>query len=219
MWPIIVSYYTKNTLYENQVEDLIRSCQDLGLPYDVVPIESLGSWSKNCCFKPSFLLQKLLLHRRPIVWTDADSVIVKKPELFTHLNCDMGVHIREHLPETDSSKVLSGTIFINYTSRAKRLLKLWLLECKRRVEREGLVLDQEALRDVIYRYPHGALIDHLPSSYCQIFDKKQEEAPVFIHYQASRIERALNSDNQILGVFLKELHGEDLKTFQTHQEI
>lgn len=219
MWPIIVSYYTRNTLYENQVEDLIKSCESLELPFDIVPIESLGSWSKNCCFKPTFLLEKLLQHRRPIVWTDADSTVMRKPELFRHLTSDLGVHIREHLSETDSSKVLSGTIFINYTSGAKRLLKLWLLECRRKMERQELVLDQEALRDVIYRYPHGALIEHLPSSYCHIFDKSEEECPVFVHYQASRIERALNSDNEILGLFMKELHGSDLKTFPRSQEL
>ncbi len=214
MLPIIVSYYTKDTLYEIQVKDLIQSCETLGLAHDIVGIETLGSWSKNCCFKPAFLLSKLMEHRRPIVWTDADSVVMRQPELFLGMGADMAVHMREHLPKDDVAKVLSGTIFINYTSRSKRLLKLWILECKRHMEGKALPLDQEALRDVIYHYPHGAVVESLPEAYCHIFDKSECEKAVFVHYQASRIERVLNEENSIFGHFLKELDGMDLKTFR-----
>jgi hypothetical protein len=207
MLPIIVSYYTKNSLYEKQVEDLVRSCEELQLEYDITGIASLGSWSANCCFKPTFLLQKLLQYRRPIVWTDADSVMMKRPELLGTLRCDLAVHVRELLPVSDRGKVLSGTVFINYSSLAKRLLKMWILEC----QRQGI--DQEALRDVLFHYPHGASVEHLPASYCHIFDKGDNPDAVFVHYQASRMEK----DHEVVKLFLQELSGEEFKTF--HKSI
>ena len=59
MNPLIVSYYTAGTGYEVEVQNLIASCRKLDLQADIVPIPSRGSWDKNCCYKPEFLLEKL----------------------------------------------------------------------------------------------------------------------------------------------------------------
>lgn len=208
MLPVIVSYYTKNSLYEKQVRDLVASCKALCLEYDIEAIDSFGSWSKNCCYKPAFILKKMLEHRRPIVWTDADSVIIKTPKLFKTLDSDFALHVREHLPQDDFSKVLSGTLFINYSTKAKIFVKLWLLESLKSST------DQEALRDTIIKYPNIANIFHLPSSYCHIFDKQEDLDAVFVHYQASRAQREIEKGNWLLDAFLNELEGEEFKTFR-----
>lgn len=217
MLPVVVSYYTKGSLYEKEAQDLVNSCKSLQLEYDIEAINDLGSWSNNCCYKPTFLLKKLSQYRYPIVWTDVDSVIVQNPDLFEGLSADFAAHIRENLPNDDIAKVLSGTLYINYTSKAKRLLKMWILECNKLKNAQELPLDQDALRSVIYNYPHGADVYHLPSSYCKIFDKDDEplsEEAVFVHYQASRFHAGATEDFAAQQQLLRQLDSLELKEFR-----
>ena len=51
MIPTVVSYYTKNTPYEDEIKHLIASCEKFGIPYEIDGIPNLGSWEKNCCYQ------------------------------------------------------------------------------------------------------------------------------------------------------------------------
>ncbi len=188
-FPTVVSYYTQHTGYEREVRNLIASCQALGLPYYVEGVPSFGSWERNCCYKPRYLLDKLAALRTPLLWVDADAVIVKKPHLFTSLDADIALRIVDTLPATSSSKMISGTLFCNTTHATKQLLQEWEEECQRLLsERQGEVWDQVALRNVALR--SKAKIASLPRAYYTIYDTMtpacQKEA-IIIHYQASRI--------------------------------
>ena len=93
MTPIIICYYTKDTGYENEIENLITSCEKFSLPYVVDAIDSLGTWEKNCCYKPRYILDKITSLKRPVLWLDADCVVVQKPTLFDSLECDIALRI------------------------------------------------------------------------------------------------------------------------------
>ncbi len=188
-FPTIVSYYTQHTGYEREVQNLIASCQELDLPYHIEGVRSLGSWEKNCCYKPRYLLDKLAELRTPLLWVDADAVFLKKPLLFTSLDTDIALRVVETLPDTSPSKMISGTLFCNTTDATKNLLKEWEDECQRLLrENQGEVWDQAALRNVALR--STARITPLPRAYYTIYDTMtpacQQEA-IIVHYQASRI--------------------------------
>jgi hypothetical protein len=190
--PLIVSFYTKDTLYEKEAGDLIASLKKLDLEHEVVAAPNKGSWSANCCYKPEFLLEKLEEHKRPLIWTDADSVFMQRPTLLEDCHADVALRINDHVPVEDKAKMLTATFFINNTASAKKLLQLWKRECERLLARKGneLVFDQVALKKVVLHYPTIVEIKRLPRNYLLIVDtpedkKVPQEEAVVVHYQAS----------------------------------
>ena len=211
--PLVISYYTEGTLYEKEAVDLIASCEKFGLEYEISAVPNLGSWSANCCYKPEFILKKLEEHKRPVIWTDIDSVFVKKPELFDECYADVAMRINDHVPVEDRAKILSGTLFFNDTPSAKKLLQLWQKECERHIAKGGMVFDQVCLRKVVLHYPTIVEMKRLPVSYVMIVDnpedKKYPEDAVIVHYQASRLYQKI-IDNEVapLAAYLSQ---EELK--------
>ncbi|MFA6119640.1 MAG: hypothetical protein WCT85_06425 [Parachlamydiales bacterium] len=78
MHPTIISCYTNDTLYEEEIKDLILSCENLNLEYSIDGYDSLESWEKNCCYKPKYILKKPLGLKKPLLWIDADGIVVKR---------------------------------------------------------------------------------------------------------------------------------------------
>jgi len=61
----------------------------------VVAIKPLGSWQKNTIFKATFILQMLKKHApKPIVWFDADSVLLHRPDLLYMIDADAAFYFR-----------------------------------------------------------------------------------------------------------------------------
>ncbi len=200
-FPLIVCYYTKDTLYQLEVQNLIASCEQWGLEHHVEPISSLGSWERNCSFKPFFLMEKLQQFQRPIFWVDADAVFVKKPQWLDVFEKDMAVRINEKWDDAHPSKVITGSVFVNATDGAAKILKSWGRECIDSFlnpQRTDEVWDQIALRDVILRGEKGMDIGPLPLGYMAIVDnpcdQKEIDNVVIAHYQASRrLKKTINS--------------------------
>lgn len=44
---MIAGFYTKDSIYEAEKQRFLRSAQLMGLPTDVVPVSSTGSWVRN----------------------------------------------------------------------------------------------------------------------------------------------------------------------------
>jgi len=202
-FPLIVSFYTKNTLYQLEVQNLIASCKNYDLEMCIEGIESFGSWELNCAYKPFFIYQKWQEFKRPLLWVDADAIFVRKPEWISAFNADVAARIDPLLSLNHPSKVMSGTVYINYTKPAERILQEWIVACK-----EGLLgkeagsefWDQTALRDALFLKEHGAVVESLPLAYTKIFDHKTDlleaPCPVIEHYQASRrLKNLINSSD------------------------
>ena len=196
-FPTIVSFYTPKTGYEHEIKGLIESCQNHNLPYSIDPIPNFGTWEKNCCFKPKYILKKLTDIKGPILWLDADALVVQKPPLFDNLTVDIAVFGADDLPDDHPSKVISGTLFVNYTEPAIKLLKEWDEETERLLKEDPHLWDQLSLRNVLLK--SKAKIQYLDDRYYKVFDKLKDEEELkksfFLHFQASRtLKKTLNKE-------------------------
>lgn len=201
-FPLIVSYYTKDTLYQLEVQNLIASCEKWGLEYHIEPIASFGSWEKNCCYKPFFIMEKMQQFKRPLFWVDADAVFEREPKWQDVFSKDLAIRLNKELDAAHPSKVISGSVYINATAKAASVLKLWGQECIQSFsdpERKEEVWDQIALRDVVQREGLEADIGFLSLEYSAIVgnssDEKEVGEVVIAHYQASRrFKKTINGE-------------------------
>ncbi|MFI5333752.1 MAG: putative nucleotide-diphospho-sugar transferase [Chlamydiales bacterium] len=192
-FPVVVSFYTKNTPYEQEVQALIASCKRFDLSFSIDGIDSFGSWELNCAFKPFFLYQKLQELNTPLLWVDADAVFVAKPAALQEFSGDLAVRLNEELADDHPSKVMSGTVYVNNTSRSQELLRRWAQECVKELMREGRTeefWEQTALRDILLAKDLKIDLRSLPLSYVKIpghpLDEKNILSPIIEHHQASR---------------------------------
>lgn len=180
-FPLIVSAYTTGTDYENEAQNLIASCERLGLKYKIEGYEPLGSWALNCSYKSRYLLKVWEQYKQPILWVDCDAVIKELPYLLKSSDADFAIH------KIDRWEFASGTVYFNYSEFAGILLNSWAEKCAN----NPFVLDQINLdlawEEAILHYPLETM--WLPQIYTKIFDRASDDwtsQPVIEHYQASR---------------------------------
>jgi hypothetical protein len=179
---IVVAFYTVNTGYEKEVQNLLASMQGLDLSYEVWGIESLGSWQKNTQIKADFIKMMILKYKQPIAYIDADAVFHQYPELFDVISADFAAHYHNYKKE-----LLSGTLFFNYTKMSLVLIDEWL----KQNEKNPNKWDQYTLQ-----YTHKNMSNlkfyQLPPEYTKIFDANYKKIgvsigkPIIEHFQASR---------------------------------
>lgn len=179
----VVSFFTRGTKYEEVIKPLRESLVNLEIPYVIEGIPNTGSWVKNTHEKAKFLLRMLVDCEGydAVVWTDADSVIRKYPELFHEIKEDVGIHFRNwrHI----RNEVLSGTMFLRRCEKVRILVNEWIQINRRNLNK----WDQKNLDRAIRRFP-DLKIHKLPIEYCTIFDDDRRKMldPVIEHFQASR---------------------------------
>lgn len=187
--PVIVSFYTLNTPYEQEVQGLIESCKKWGLEYCIEGLPSRGSWAKNCGVKPLYIQQKLQTLQRPLLWIDADAAILQKPDFSFLKGYDLSARLVPFLPWKNPSKLMSGTVFFNYTEKSLNIVRRWVRLCAKRLASDPDHWDQAALRDIVKREKKAKILP-LPISYVKIYDLDVlfiEQSDVVIeHYQAAR---------------------------------
>ena len=185
---VVVSYYTKNTIYEKYAKKLIESLKRFSsLNYSIVPIESLGDWYKNTQYKPTFLKQMLeKFYPHSIVYVDVDAEFCRYPSYFDSLDSltyvNIAVHFLDHSKyrrKNHPPELLSGTIFLKNNEKTRIIVGEWEDRCRE----DPQVWDQRALAEVL----RHSKFHSLPEEYCVIFDYMESvENPVIKHYQASR---------------------------------
>ncbi len=218
MKPLVVSYYTIGTPYEKEASHLASSCSKFNIDYEIIPVPNLGSWSANCCYKPKFLLELLQKYNRPLIWTDVDSVFVNKPTFFDTCKADIAVKIHHLLPNDAKSKILTGTLFINNTSKAADLLSFWEAACSIELKTDPQLFDQAILAKVLFEKIPEISIAELPSGYIAIKDHpetlKLPPNEIFIlHYQASRLYQKI-IDGDLSPSLTDWLSPEELKSLR-----
>jgi len=192
MAPIVVSFYTIDTPYEDLAQHLQRSCQRFDVPCCIEGVPSRQSWEINCAFKPIFLLQKWQHLRQPIIWIDVDAILVRSLNAFT-FHGDFGVRVRD-CSEEHPSKVATGTVFCGTSIQTGRILSHWARTCLDMLRdplRTQEVWDQDALRKVLIKNGLLSSILHLPIELCKISGHPEDEKccpdPIIVHHQASRL--------------------------------
>jgi hypothetical protein len=181
--PLVISYYTEGTPYEQEVRGLRASCEQLGLEHFIEGLPSLGSWEANCAHKARFIHDTYRWCDRPVLWVDADAVIRRPPMLVAGAEPDFAVQ------RAAGWQFNSATCYFNRTILAQRLLETWLELCEARPEIWDQIHLDTAWEIVTARHPLRTM--WLPQTYAKIFDMQRDdrlgdEGPVIEQYQASR---------------------------------
>lgn len=179
--PVIVSYYTKGTGYETQVEHLKVSLRRFNLKNDVVGIPDQGSWRKNVYYKAGFIKQMMNKYpNKSIVFVDADARINKNPILFNDLDCDFACHF------FNKKELLSGTLYFGNTKGARLIVDEWIKENK---AHPTIHMPQRNLHIVFNKQKKNIKSKILPVEYCMIFDSsaRKKVKPIIEHFQLSRM--------------------------------
>lgn len=177
--PLVVSYYIQGTASEESIKVLEASCREWGISYEFTPIVDRGSVSKNSCYKAEFILQQLQKHNRPIVWTDPHSAFMQYPSIFDTCHADLALRVNNEVIEKDFDKIFAGTLFVQPTMSAKKLLHFWQKECEQSLYRHNFVSDQVCLRKVIFHYPTIVEIKQLPMHFVKVGQSSDTNCVVF----------------------------------------
>lgn len=178
---VIVSFYTKDTPYEAEAQELIKSLGDR--PHAVYERPNLGEWTRNTQQKAEVLQDALLdFPDDNIVWLDADARLVGDPVLFNELeggDCDVA---HGWLDYKGVSEVLSGTLWLRNTVPVLEMVGMWV-----HFNRQGVRPDQHTLARAIAK-SHKVESTRLPPEYCAIFDHRLHKNldHIVLHTQASR---------------------------------
>ena len=182
----VIGYYTKNTLYETQAKNLIKSLNDLQLDHDIEGVVSTGTWQGNTRLKAKFI--KRMLNKHPdysILYVDADAIVRSEPELLYNLNCDVAVRWENFTWRPN--ECLSGTIYMANNDKTKSLCDLWDSINKSNNNKKNL--EQWNLGSAIDKMKDLKTFN-LPPEYTFIFDLSRrlykDAVPVIEHFQASR---------------------------------
>ncbi len=129
---MIISGYTINTDYEQEVKDLESDLKRFNLPYKLYAYESRGDWVKNTMVKAE-LIQRALIEfpGEDIIWLDADAVILKNPVFFHNLKnkefdiCCYYFKWPGGWKGKEVNELLSGTIIFRNNDVIKSLVNDW----------------------------------------------------------------------------------------------
>ena len=178
--PIVISFYTTGTPYEEEVKGLQGSLARLGLEHVVQGVKPAGSWEANCAMKARYIRDELDRLDRPVLWVDADAVVRRAPVLLSGGEMDLAVH------KFAGWQFASGTVYFNRTPMARMVLDRWVELCETRPGIWDQIHLDAAWESVAARHPLRT--QWLPASYTKIFDAEVGAAfePVIEHFQASR---------------------------------
>jgi len=188
--PLVISFYTLDTPYEEEVKYLQDSCQKWNIEHVIEGVPSAGSWELNCAFKPIFILQQMVKYQRPLLWVDADAVFIRPLEYVEAFSSDIGIRLYD-CPDDHPSKIVTATVFMNATESAKQIVQLWAKECMSLLAEKNRkeVWDQDALRRVFLQYRDKVDFATLPPKYSKITGHPDDERildPIILQNQASR---------------------------------
>ena len=193
--PLVVSFYTKDNGYGAYAEQMMRSARLYGLELDVEAIDGTGSWAFDAHQKSKFMKRKLLEHKRPILWLDADSIVVQYPEFFDDLDYPIGLCYIDWraLGKNRDEELDSAVVYLDYRMGTMDLLDLWIAEVERTETidptQKRMPFEQKLLQDILEKHPpvDDQIIARIPMSHCQIFDLMANAGePVIKQLQASR---------------------------------
>ena len=180
--PLFVSFATAGTGYVDEIENLRRSLEGLGLEHRIQTVPNRGSWQANSAWRPTWLRGLLERHHRPVVWVDSDAVVHSRPHELFRDGFDLMAWFH------DDGRLAGGTLYWACTPAALRLLTEWERRASRPFEswpESHQRLTELHLRDAFDAVGGGLRVNRLPEAYCRIFDFGRGPA-IIEHFQASR---------------------------------
>ena len=200
----VISYYTKNTPYEEEIKILEESLKKFGIKYQFYDVLNQGSWQANICLKPEIVKKALMETDEDLLYIDADAEIQSELIYFSDFLDDLGVHYRR------GTELLSGTVYFKNNEKVKKLVDYWVKE----QQENPLMWDQHSLNRVVNRWKEilGIKVKDIPVEYCFVFDSQLPLVkPIIIHNQASRrFKKSVkvqptNIPDKIMGIKVRKL--------------
>ena len=176
----IVSFFSDvdgNTYYSDHAKRLIKECDRLGVPYDIREKKSEGSYQKNCLSKPKFILDMLMTKRKPFIWLDVDSYLLKQPDVFDLMIEDFDIAFATALPSIGGIK--ASPIFINNTPNAEEFLVSWIKNAEITLQENMKHFDHESLFGLVDFYRKRIRVGFAGPEYCA-WPKAQNENTVIM---------------------------------------
>ena len=185
---IVISGYTVNTKYEEEVKDLEGGLKKYNVPYKLYPYESRGTWRRNTMVKAELSQQGLNEHpNEDVIWIDADAVVHSRPDLFFELkNHDFDLCCHYLSTHYNPNELLSGTFVYRNNDKVKQLVDDW-------VNDKEINWDQKKLQRLIEG--RDLKIMPLPYEYIKINRRGQDIRNlqcIIGHKQLSRTEANYN---------------------------
>lgn len=123
--PLIVSYYTPGTAYEDHARVLAEDVRRLGLAARIEPRPARGSWLENCAQKAGFIREMHQQERQPLLWLDADARLYRKLHELEGITADFAAVRRR------GWEFVGGQIYFGTSPAATKLLDIWCDYCER----------------------------------------------------------------------------------------
>jgi len=143
---LFVSYFTEE--YERWAQSLEMSLIRLGLDSRIVYRKSGGSWAKNICNKQEVVLESFAFARDYdyVCWIDADSLVVRKPDLLWNIECDMAFRSWD-AGRLGKYEPTLGLLLVRPCRETELVIRSWSREQSENRDRSRC--DQQALRIVL----------------------------------------------------------------------
>lgn len=181
---LIISYYTKDTPYEDLAKQLEQNLKDLNLSYEFCGFTNLGSWTLNCNIKPKFL--SLMLDKYPnyhLLYIDSDTQILSNP--FIKMDFDIGMHYYKYV------EYLTGVMYLNNTVQTIKLIDAWV----KAAYGNNKSPDQKILNKLISMQRYKVKLYNLPRQYACTQLMRSVENPIIKCDFASRRFKAIINGN------------------------
>ena len=189
-----ISFYTEH--YVRHAKFLKKSLKANGIDSSGIEFRKrIGNWAANTQMKADFILEKLK-QNDAVVWTDADSRVLKPPVFLDSIDTDVGLFflpkelvgdfvLPAHSILKNPNKYLqSGTMYFKNNPRVIKLLETWIDINKK----DSQQWDQWTLQVALEN--SDVSITQLPPEYCwaqYISEVYPYRDPVIKHLQASGI--------------------------------
>ena len=156
-FPLVVSAYTVDShlgdYYKQAAQKLCSSCVRHDLPHVVFPLRAASNWIEGCSFKPAVIAHALKTFKQPILWLDADAIVLKYPSVFEEINSGIALHVSE------GGHWLSGTLCV--APDAFNFVLEW------ETANKPSIADEITLLQVYRKSKSPPLLTKLPSIYNQ----------------------------------------------------
>ncbi|AUF82692.1 hypothetical protein TetV_610 [Tetraselmis virus 1] len=185
--PFVVSFYTVDTMYEKEVEGLLSSLKRFRINYIIYGIRTeIPDWIQVCQLKP-IIIKKAMIENPTasnVIWLDADSSIIRYPELF-YLSKPIITVKRKKSKEDPIPRYMSGTVILKNCEICKNILQEWI-DLQETPKHKGISWDQDVMGEVLEQEKYKKMVCQLPKEYIKKYNNNTCKAPVIIHWMASR---------------------------------
>jgi hypothetical protein len=168
-YPLLISFYTDDWRYPEHAARLKDECQALGLDYRIEQRHTTGSYLKNTCLKPQFILD--CFAKRPLLWVDVDASIYRKPDFFLEKGFDFQAKKIEDPSRRRSWHV--GTMYFEPSEKLQAFFEDWIKNLK--------VTDESAFEQTWRQWADKLIVRDIPQTYFEIEPKKPSSECVIYH--------------------------------------